>query len=218
MDKEEIDNKIVQVSYNFGKTIFNNLNFDIFDKLIFTKDSIYSSSKIKGANRLINILLKVVGININELTITDGTANIGTDSLELSKFFKKINSVEYSEFNYNALVNNVNILNTNKNIKCYEGDINNVIKTIKQDIIYIDAPWGGINYKEYNKLKLYLDKVEILDFYLNNKDRAKFFIFKIPFNYDFDYLRKYIINKFIIYPHKKDNRIKYFLLVIDTCN
>ena len=43
------DNKIINVSYNFAKTIFNNINNDIYKKLMFTTDSIYSSSKIKGS-------------------------------------------------------------------------------------------------------------------------------------------------------------------------
>ena len=98
----------------------------------------------------------------------------------------------------------------------YNGDTNIVIKDLEQDIIYIDAPWGGRNYKDHNKLKLYLGDVEILDFYLNNRAKAKYFIFKVPFNYDFDYFRGYIIDKVTIYPYKKDARIKYFLIVIEN--
>jgi hypothetical protein len=57
--------------------------------------------------------------------------------------------------------------------------------------------------------------VEILDFYINNRSKAKYFIFKIPYNYDFEYFRKYILDKVTIFPYKKDSRIKYFLLVIE---
>ena len=72
-----------------------------------------------------------------------------------------------------------------------------------------------INFLTHNKLKLYLGNVEILDFYINNRNRAKYFVFKIPYNYDFDYFRKYVIDKVTIFPYKKDARIKYFLLVIE---
>ena len=133
----------------------------------------------------------------------------------MAKIFKNINAVELSKINFIALKNNVKILNNRENMNCYNGDINEVIGSLKQDLIYIDAPWGGRNYKNFNKLKLYLGEVEILDFYINNKERAKYFIFKIPFNYDFDYLRKYIIDKVTIFPFKKDSKIKYFLLVIE---
>ena len=208
------DNKIENVSYNFAKTIFNNINNDIFSKLLFTSDSIYSSSKIKGSLKLVDVILKTTNNNL-DIVITDGTANIGTDSIHLALCFKHVNAIEYLNMNYNALKNNIDVLNTKKNMKSYNGDTNILIKELEQDLIYIDAPWGGRNYKEHDKLKLYLGDIEILDFYLNNRARAKYFVFKVPFNYDFDYLKGFIIDKVTIYPYKKDLSIKYFILVIE---
>ena len=208
------ENKIVNVSYNFTKTIFNNINNETYKKIIFTTDSIYSSSKVKGSMKLIDIILKTTNNNL-DLKITDGTANIGTDSIHMAEVFSSVNAIEFSSINYGALQNNVNVLNSRNNMKTYNGDTNIVIKDLSQDLIYIDAPWGGPNYKEFNKLKLYLGDVEILNFYLENKDRAKYFVFKVPYNYDFDYFRGYIIDKVTIYPYKNDTKIKYFLIVIE---
>ena len=208
------DNKIINVSYNFAKTIFNGINNDIYKKLIFTSDSIYSSSKIKGSLKLIDVIMKTTNNNLN-ITITDGTANIGTDSIHLAEIFKNVNAIEYLKVNYEALKNNIQVLNNKKNMNSYNGDTNVLIKELEQDLIYIDAPWGGRNYKDFEKLKLYLGDVEILDFYLNNREKAKYFVFKVPFNYDFDYFRGFIIDKVTIFPYKKDARIKYFLIVIE---
>ena len=210
----EEENKIVNVSYNFTKTIFNNINNEIFKKIMFTTDSIYSSSKLKGSMKLIDIILKTTNNNL-DLIITDGTANIGTDSIHMAEVFKHVNAIEYSIINFGALQNNVNVLNKRNNMKTYNGDTNDLIKEISQDLIYIDAPWGGPNYKEFNKLRLYLGNVEILNFYLENKDKAKYFVFKVPYNYDFDYFRGYIIDKVTIYPYKNESKIKYFLIVIE---
>lgn len=210
----EEENKIVNVSYNFTKTIFNNINNEIFKKIMFTTDSIYSSSKLKGSMKLIDIILKTTNNNL-DLIITDGTANIGTDSIHMAEVFKHVNAIEYSIINFGALQNNVNVLNKRNNMKTYNGDTNYLIKEISQDLIYIDAPWGGPNYKEFNKLRLYLGDVEILNFYLENKDKAKYFVFKVPYNYDFDYFRGYIIDKVTIYPYKNESKIKYFLIVIE---
>jgi hypothetical protein len=210
----EEENKIVNVSYNFTKTIFNNINNEIFKKIMFTTDSIYSSSKLKGSMKLIDIILKTTNNNL-DLKITDGTANIGTDSIHMAEVFKHVNAIEYSIINFGALQNNVNVLNKRNNMNTYNGDTNDIIKEISQDLIYIDAPWGGPNYKEFNKLRLYLGNVEILNFYLENKDRAKYFVFKVPYNYDFDYFRGYIIDKVTIYPYKNECKIKYFLIVIE---
>jgi len=209
------DNKIINVSYNFAKTIFNNINNDIYKKLNFTSDSVYSSSKIKGSLKLIDVILKTTNNNL-DITITDGTANIGTDSIHMANIFKHVNAIEYIKVNYDALKNNIEVLNEKKNMNSYNGDTNILIKDLEQDLIYIDAPWGGRNYKDHNKLKLYLGDIEILDFYLKNRDKSKYFVFKVPYNYDFDYFRGYIIDKVTIYPYKSDSRIKYFLIVIEN--
>ena len=214
METTEEANNLINVSFNFAKSIFSNISLEIYKNLKFTKDSIYSSSKISGSTRLIDVILKVTNNNL-DLTITDGTANIGTDSIHMANVFKKVNAIEFSTVNFGALQNNVNILNNKKNMECFNGDTNEIIKELTQDIIYIDAPWGGRNYKNFDKLKLYLGEVEILDFYINNRSKAKYFIFKIPYNYDFEYFRKYILDKVTIFPYKKDSRIKYFLLVIE---
>ena len=95
MDTEDINNKIIQVSYNFAKTIFNNININIYNKLLFTEDSIYSSSKTNGSNKLIKIILNLLN-NKTNLVITDGTANIGnTDAL------KKINDFNWLQERFN---------------------------------------------------------------------------------------------------------------------
>ena len=214
METTEEANNLINVSFNFAKSIFSNISLEIYKNLKFTKDSIYSSSKVSGSTRLVDVILKVTNNNL-DLTITDGTANIGTDSIHMADIFKKINAIEFSKVNFDALQNNVNILNNKKNMSCFNGDTNEVIKGLTQDIIYIDAPWGGRNYKNFNKLKLYLGEIEILDFYINNRNKANYFIFKIPYNYDFEYFRKYILDKVTIFPYKKDSRIKYFLLVIE---
>ena len=207
-----MENKIISINYSYAKKIFESLSYDNYKKLIFTNESLYSSSKARGSKILINIIKNI--FQNDDLVITDGTSNIGTDSIHLANEFKYVNCVEIDKNNFEALKNNTNILNLKKNIRVINGDINEEIKDLKQDIIYIDAPWGGKGYKELTKLKLYLGKVEILDFYLKNKDMANVFIFKIPFNYDFDYLRSYICTKVIIYPYIVNNVIKYFLLAI----
>lgn len=206
-----MSNNIIKVSFSYAKLIFDNLSIEEFNNLIFTDESIYSSSKVEGSNLLKNIIID--NIKDNNIIITDGTANIGTDSIYLSKYFKKINSIEISNINHKALVNNINVFKKN-NINPILGDVINEINNLEQDVIYIDAPWGGRNYKKNDNMKLYLGNMEILEFYKNFKDKAKIFIFKVPFNYNFEYLKNNINKKIIIYPFKKDNKIKFFFILI----
>ena len=206
-----MSNNIIKISFTCAKSIFDNLSIEKYDKLLFTEESIYSSSKIEGSKLLKNIISE--NLSNKDITITDGTANIGTDSIFLSNYFNKINSVEISNINYNALANNVSVFDKT-NINTILGDIIIVIENLIQDVIYIDAPWGGRDYKKNDKMKLFLGDLEILDFYKKFKDKAKVFIFKVPYNYDLEYLKTYINNKIIIYPFKKENKIKFFFLLI----
>ena len=197
-----MSNSIIKVSYNYAKLIFDNISLEEFNKLLFTDESIYSSSKSEGSVFLKNIIIDLV--KNENITITDGTANIGTDSIFLSKYFKKVNSIEISDINFKALKNNVHVFNR-PNINCILGDVIQNIGNLEQDVIYIDAPWGGRNYKKYEKMKLYLGNMEILDFYKNFKNKAKIFIFKIPYNYNFEYLKNNIDTQILIHPFKKEN-------------
>ena len=206
-----MSNNIIKISFTCAKSIFDNLSIEKYNKLLFTEESIYSSSKIEGSKLLKNIISE--NFSNKDITITDGTANIGTDSIFLSNYFNKINSVEISNINYNALANNVNVFEKT-NINTILGDIIIVIENLIQDVIYIDAPWGGRDYKKNDKMKLFLGNLEILDFYKKFRNKAKVFIFKVPYNYDLDYLKTYINNKIIIYPFKKDSKIKFFFLLI----
>ena len=51
------------------------------------------------------------------------------------------------------------------------------------DVLYIDAPWGGKDYKNKERLSLYLDKNELSDIYNKFKKKTKLFVFKLPKNY-----------------------------------
>ena len=207
------NNKIINIKKKLKRGIFNNSE-DKLDDLIFTKESIYSVSKEKGSKFLLEVIRKYFKETKN-LILTDGTANIGSDSINLSKHFNKINSIELSEINYKALKNNIQVFGID-NIDLYNDDTNKIISSINQDIIYIDAPWGGYNYKNKTQLDLYLGKINISNFYLNNKEHAKLFIFKVPYNYNLKLLQK--IAKVDIYEFTKNDKVVYLILVIDNRN
>ena len=203
------NNKIIKVDINFIKKIFFNIDKVDTEKILFTDESIYSSSRLKGSKRLIDVINKYY--DNFDITITDGTANIGTDSINLATLYKKINAVELSPINYKALKNNISVFGLEKKILSYNQDINIQINDLEQNIIYIDAPWGGPEYKHSDKIKLYLGNVEIVDFYLKNRNKAETFIFKVPYNSNLYNKIKDKINK---HSYKKGSVIKYYLLVI----
>lgn len=210
------ENTIIKVDLSFIRKIFNIelLDDNKINNLSFTKESIYSSSRLKGSRRLLDIIKKYH--SSTDIIITDGTANIGTDAINLASEFKKINAIELSEINYDALVNNMNVFNLGDKIVPYHGDTNNLIGLMEQDIIYIDAPWGGKHYKESENISLYLGDIEISDFFENNKEKAGTFIFKVPYNYNFNNFYNKVSNNIFKHSFKKGIVIKYYLIVIIT--
>lgn len=207
-------NKIVKIKRKQKRKIYSNVKKSDLDKLIFTEESLYSVSKIKGSKFLIDVIRQYYR-DPKKLILTDATANVGSDSINLSYHLKKINAIEIDEINYKALVNNINVLKI-RNIETFNYDSNEIISNLKQDIIYVDAPWGGRDYKNKKKLDLYVGNINISQFYLNNKDYAKLFIFKVPYNYNLELMKK--VSKVDIHKFMKNGKLSYLILVISNIN
>jgi hypothetical protein len=198
-------------------SIFPDYNNVDKSKLQLTEESIYSVSKVNGANFTIQQIanyFKTLNVNPKDVIITDGTANVGSDTIMFGIKFKNVNSVEIDDTTYNALKNNVDQYKL-ANINVIKGDINNVIDNLTQDVIYLDAPWGGRDYKKKDKMKLYLGDKEISDFVSDHTKRAKLFALKVPFNYDFSYLENKLVNYGILkYPYTHYGKISYYIILI----
>ena len=54
--------------------------------------------------------------------------------------------------------------------------------TIQQDLVFIDPPWGGSNYKIADNIILFLDGVNVLDIIDNIYHYTKFVALKVPNN------------------------------------
>lgn len=163
------------------------------NKLKLTDESLYSITKPYDGKELMNLIIKNIREKLNTLVITDATANVGGDTINFSKYFKKVNAVELNKLNCGALQNNVSVYNR-KNVKVFCNDYVKVSKELKQDVIYMDPPWGGVKFynfhKKYSKnekIQLYLGKYNIVDVFKKLRKKAKYFILKLPFNYDYLY-------------------------------
>jgi 16S rRNA G966 N2-methylase RsmD len=205
-------NNIFTPDINLAKKTFPDADID-YSKLLMTEEGIYSVSGKDAAKILAKIIYKYV--KTYDATITDGTGNNGSDTLILAKYYKHVNSIEYDKTNYKALKNNIDVYNL-KNVNAINGDTTVELKNLTQDVIYIDAPWGGPDYKKYNQLKLYLGKMELSDIFNEYKSKAKVFVFKVPYNYNINYfILKTNVDKIKIYTNKNNNnKITFLLLVI----
>ena len=202
---------IVDIPHSKMDKIFPTVKNVDKNKLKITETGMFSVSKVSGSNKLIYLIKKY--FKTNKLKITDATANVGSDTINLALHFKHVNSIELDPFEFNVLKNNVDVYGLN-NITLFNDSSLDIIKTLKQDVVYIDAPWGGVDYKKNKSVQLFLGDKEISNVYNKNKQYAKLFVFKVPKNYDFNFFiqntknTKYYLHSYV--NHK--NEIKYYFI------
>jgi 16S rRNA G966 N2-methylase RsmD len=183
---------------------YNNLQIDHIGK--------YSITFPKIADLITDIIYNLV--KSNNIIITDCTAGVGGNVISFANKFKYVNAIEISKERYDMLQNNINIYKLS-NISTFNSNALDIIFTFKQDIIYIDPPWGGRDYKEKKNLRLYLGNIgieKLTNMFLNNKI-CNYIILKLPTNYDLNYLRNNIEeDKRILI-----NKLNKMLLIIIYC-
>ena len=180
--------------------------------------------------------------------IVDASANIGIDSINLLQNFpkSKLLTFEIDIHTYSALcknlisfnnltnVNNIEQLtNSQSQVQSYNGNFLDYLEhTHDSDIVFIDAPWGGKNYKnkkdvsiflqpesEYSKIKFNSSNniINITKSLLKSYN-VKSVILKVPYNYEF-YNFKNTLNKFnknlkIIYKNVYKGNSNYISFVL----
>jgi 16S rRNA G966 N2-methylase RsmD len=199
------------MSYLNEYYFFNKKGID-YSKLQLGEGSLGISSDKYGSKLLVDLIK--LHLKKDDITITDMTANVGVDSIAFGLHFKKVNSIELNNRLFNSLNNNINVYNL-KNIKTYNGSSVEIIKNLKQDVIYIDAPWGGEDYHKNTSVKLYLDNIELSDIYNMFKNKTKLFVLKVPKNYDINnFIKETQVNAYFLYPHFRKEKVKYIFMII----
>ena len=177
-----------------AKTFFPEIkDNNILSKLKFNSDSIYSVSYTELAKRISEYIKKDFPSVKN---IIDGTANIGGNSVNFSKNFTNVTSVEIMNNTFEILKNNINVLGL-KNVSLYNQDItkfmiNNKFNT-DNTCLFLDPPWTGPFYKLNTVVDLHFGDVNVLDFLkeIYSKKLIKFTCMKVPKNFNFTLLFDY---------------------------
>ena len=177
--------------YNINKD-FTNINDVLIDhsKYIITSEGEYSVSHPVSANIISNLVLSKFG---PDNIILDGTGNMGGNTISFARKFKKVISMEIEEDNFNALQNNVSLFNFN-NLTMKLCDTMNCIHYTEFDILFIDPPWGGRDYKKHSVLDLKLGTRFIKDIIVDLKNMGKAgIVLKLPYNFRLS--RDYLVGK-----------------------
>lgn len=157
----------------------------VYSDLILTPEGLYSVTKRIDGERLIAFLNGMIP-DIRKQTITDATACVGGDTLLFSLHFKKVESIEWKRHNMEALQNNVEVFGAG-NVVLHEGDATRVFNW-KTDVLYVDPPWGGPDYRKLENLELFIGCYRLdkwIEEILKRTERPKTVVLKLPRNYNF---------------------------------
>ena len=209
----EPNNKIIEKDYEFKKKYFHEIKNVNLNDIKITVQGEYSISNTKASDKLVYLIKKY--FKTNNIKITDGTGNNGSDTIALGLNFQQVNSIELDPINFSVLENNVKHVYQLNNVKLFQGDSVKVIPTLKQDVIYLDAPWGGRDYAKESRIGLYLGKYEISDIYNKFKSNTKLFVFKVPKNYDFThFIQNTLLDKYYIHSFRQGDKVKFYFLFV----
>lgn len=178
-----------------------------YQKLKTTTEGSYSITRRRDAERIM-IVIGNIFKETKTMTITDATACIGGDTLNFALKFGHVHSIELNEKNFEALENNVKTYDFH-NVTLHHGD-STMLFHWNTNVLYIDPPWGGKDYKKHKELDLFLSDKRLdcwLEEILSRKNRPDYIVLKLPFNYNFkrlnfllniEYIRPYQIRSFVV--------------------
>jgi predicted RNA methylase len=179
----------------------------VYSLLKTTAEGSYSITRRRDAERIM-IVLGNIFKDTKTMTITDATACIGGDTLNFALQFGHVHSIELSTENFEALEHNIEIYNL-KNVTLYHGDCVQLFHW-NTNVLYVDPPWGGKDYKKHKEMDLYLSDKRIdcwLEEILSRKNRPEYIVLKLPSNYNFkrlnfllniEYIRPYQIRSYVV--------------------
>lgn len=165
-------------------------NYTFSDINSFKVDDIamYSITSAKIAHALSNEIHALMGTD--GIVITDATASVGGNSIPFMEHsgFEVVNMVEVSMCRFKMLKHNITLQGAGKKYTLYNRNYLDIYHTLTQDIVFIDPPWGGPEYKLKRSLHLFLSGVNISVVCNNifNARSTKYIILKVPINFDID--------------------------------
>uniref|UniRef100_A0A6C0AJ00 Trimethylguanosine synthase n=1 Tax=viral metagenome TaxID=1070528 RepID=A0A6C0AJ00_9ZZZZ len=155
-----------------------------YNQLQLTEEGEYSITRRRDGEHILYVVSSVVG-QLETKSLTDATACVGGDTINFALNFREVHSIEYSKTNFEALKNNVNVFGLT-NVSLYLGNCIEIYKWAS-DVLYVDPPWGGPEYKKQNSIDLYLGATRLDDWLediLSGPYRPSFVFLKVPINYN----------------------------------
>ncbi len=205
-DNKIIHNKNRRLNNLFLRLFPSKKDVD-FSKLLLTEEGIYSISK-PDDSEIISCKIESLFGHRN-IVITDATANVGGNCINFAKKFDNVNAVEIDKMSFDVLKQNIDVFGVSDKVNIINGNYLIEFNKLKQDVVFIDPPWGGRGYKDIEVLDLWLNDIRGVKIYIGvivkrllDKRLCKMVVVKVPFNFSFkkfeNMLGSYKIDKYSI--------------------
>ena len=194
-----INNKIIRIFPILKNT--NNYSKLLIDEESFSYITIREVAEL--TSKIICHHLIKYNINPQKIKLTDYTSGVGGNVLSFSKYFSHILAIEIDKTRAEYLENNINVYNLKNITVINDSAINYHENRLLEDnpnVIFIDPPWGGNDYKNNDILKIklgdfYIEEL-VMDIFkkfsnnhkINSSDNYsnKFVVLKLPKNFDIE--------------------------------
>jgi len=173
------------MSINYVHKYFPFISKEKRDNLKIDPIGLYSISTPKNAE-IITGYIKKYYKNSN-VVVTDAMAGVGGNTLSFASALYHVNAIELDESRSFFLISNLSLYKQN-NVLCINADYFTIMHRLKQDIIFLDPPWGGKSYKDSESMTIQIGErtlESICDEIYENK-LCSMLLLKLPLNYDID--------------------------------
>ena len=199
--------------------------FPVADSTIpyrFSNISLFSTGNAEQAIYTANLIASYFKeSDIPNLVVTDATSCIGGNTWAFALIFKHVNAIELEKIHSDMLKHNMSLMKLNDKITIYNTNYLDIYSNIEQDIIFLDPPWGGVDYITKPQVGLFSsDNMFFIDLpsLISNPLFAKnttMIIIKVPKNYSTYNIKKKRFNyKRIYYLKTKQGDVLYKLIIL----
>jgi 16S rRNA G966 N2-methylase RsmD len=178
-------------TYKVKKKFFRSIQKELVQRLQLDNEARYSLTENSLARiqaAIIADCVKSAGHVPAQSIITDGTASIGGNVFAFVNFFMGVHAVEVHEERSHMLAHNVDVLDLKQKVLVWCGDIACVeaaSRYFRHDVLFLDPPWTGTNYKNMSKLSLFLSGKSLMQVCNEWADNTMLIALKLPLNFDF---------------------------------
>lgn len=195
------------------ETYFRDLPEEIRSELQMDEVGSYSITDMKSADQISKLIIKI--LNTNNATVLDLCAGIGGNTISFAKYFTHVTAVEVSLIRCQILEHNLNLLELHKNVDIVNENLCSIIDYLLfYDVIFIDPPWGGIDYKNYETIDICINEnISFAEVCCRLSLHTKMVVLKLPVNFNLEKFRRDTIDSVeIIYTTLKIRKMLVIVL------